>query len=252
MSTRNKYILLRIGCWYPPLPYTVIYMTLYEIGYLTAPLRIILLSQGNGSENCVCVCVFWRWLSSGMLLCAVWWKLTQTSEVLAASIVRVVTHWLMMEAASISETLVNIYQSIRSNNTEDSRLHNHRREDPVNLRVLNKLNDALCKIFWRSSSNIYDVWHESEIEVPNLWKSIYQKKWKDYIKYIFHLFIKLSFEVGIFHYIVKPMYNEIKTIPVQCSVHTISIYTRLILMTFVNNVFLLYVVRFHRFPTRHN
>jgi hypothetical protein len=39
------------------------------------------------------------------------------SEVLAASIIRA-----MMEAASISETSVNVYQTTRRNNPEDSHL----------------------------------------------------------------------------------------------------------------------------------
>jgi hypothetical protein len=36
---------------------------------------------------------------------------------------------LMMEAARTSETLVNFYQTTRRYNTEDSRLHTHRREN---------------------------------------------------------------------------------------------------------------------------
>jgi hypothetical protein len=36
---------------------------------------------------------------------------------------------LMMEAASISETSVNIYQTTRRNNPEDSHLHTRRREN---------------------------------------------------------------------------------------------------------------------------
>jgi hypothetical protein len=33
----------------------------------------------------------WRWLSSGLLCCVVWWKFTDVPEVLAASIIRI--HW---------------------------------------------------------------------------------------------------------------------------------------------------------------
>jgi hypothetical protein len=47
---------------------------------------------------------------------------TDVSEVLAACIIRA-----MMEAASISETSVNFYQTIRRNNPEDSHLHTRRR-----------------------------------------------------------------------------------------------------------------------------
>jgi hypothetical protein len=36
---------------------------------------------------------------------------------------------LMMEAVSTSETLVNIYQTARRYNSEDSHLHTHRREN---------------------------------------------------------------------------------------------------------------------------
>jgi hypothetical protein len=35
----------------------------------------------------------------------------------------------MMEAASTSETSVNLYQTTRRNNPEDSHLHTHRREN---------------------------------------------------------------------------------------------------------------------------
>jgi hypothetical protein len=44
--------------------------------------------------------------------------------VLAASIIS-----LMMEAAGISETSVNFYQTTRRNNPEDSHLHTYRREN---------------------------------------------------------------------------------------------------------------------------
>jgi hypothetical protein len=36
---------------------------------------------------------------------------------------------LMMEAAKTSETLVNVYQTTRRNNPEDSHLRTHRREN---------------------------------------------------------------------------------------------------------------------------
>jgi hypothetical protein len=42
---------------------------------------------------------------------------------------------LMMEAASISETLVNFYQTTRRNNPEDSHLHIRRRENLKSYRV---------------------------------------------------------------------------------------------------------------------
>jgi hypothetical protein len=58
-----------------------------------------------------------RWLSSGLLRRVVWWKFTNVSEVLAACIIA-----LMMEAARISETLVNFYQTTRCYNPEDSNL----------------------------------------------------------------------------------------------------------------------------------
>jgi hypothetical protein len=49
----------------------------------------------------------------------VWWKFIDVSEVLAASIILLIT--LMMEAASTSETLVNFYRTTW-HNTKDSHL----------------------------------------------------------------------------------------------------------------------------------
>jgi hypothetical protein len=46
--------------------------------------------------------------------------LTDALDILTVSIIRVIT--LMLEAASIFETLVNIYQIIRRNNPEDTQL----------------------------------------------------------------------------------------------------------------------------------
>jgi hypothetical protein len=58
-----------------------------------------------------------------MLRPVIWYKVTDVSEVLAASIIRA-----MMEAASTSETSVNFYQTTRRNISEDSHLHARRRE----------------------------------------------------------------------------------------------------------------------------
>jgi hypothetical protein len=50
--------------------------------------------------------------------------------VLAASINRaILLIALMMEAASTSETSVNVYQTTRRNNPEDSHLHSRRSEN---------------------------------------------------------------------------------------------------------------------------
>jgi hypothetical protein len=49
---------------------------------------------------------------------------TNVSDVLAASIIRA-----MMKAAMTPETLVNIYQTTRRYNPEDSHLCTHRREN---------------------------------------------------------------------------------------------------------------------------
>jgi hypothetical protein len=54
--------------------------------------------------------------------------LIEVSEVLTASITRVIIA-LMMEALSISETLVSFYETIWHNIPEDSHLHNRRREN---------------------------------------------------------------------------------------------------------------------------
>jgi hypothetical protein len=72
-------------------------------------------------------------------------RFTDVSEALAASIIRAMRKtleknlglWLlialMMEAASASVTSVNFYQTTRRNNSEDSHLHTHCRE---NLKTL--------------------------------------------------------------------------------------------------------------------
>jgi hypothetical protein len=56
----------------------------------------------------------------------VWQKFTKVSEVFAASIIR---EMMMMEAARISETSVNLYQTTRRYNPEDGHLRTHRREN---------------------------------------------------------------------------------------------------------------------------
>jgi hypothetical protein len=57
------------------------------------------------------------------LLCrAVWHKFTDVLEVPAASIIRGLIA-PMMEAASTSETSVNVYQTTRRNNPDDNHLH---------------------------------------------------------------------------------------------------------------------------------
>jgi hypothetical protein len=57
----------------------------------------------------------------------VWKKFSVVSEMLATSIVTDNLTSLMMEAASISETTVNFFQTTRRNNPEDSHLHIRRR-----------------------------------------------------------------------------------------------------------------------------
>jgi hypothetical protein len=73
-------------------------------------------------------------LSSGMLRRVVWWKFTDISEVLSASIFRAISIIraliaLQMEAVSTSETSVNFYQTTRRNIPEDSHLHTRRCEN---------------------------------------------------------------------------------------------------------------------------
>jgi hypothetical protein len=53
-----------------------------------------------------------------MLRLVVWKKFTDVSKVLAASIIRAII--FLMEAASISETSVNFYQTTRRNISEVS------------------------------------------------------------------------------------------------------------------------------------
>jgi hypothetical protein len=57
-----------------------------------------------------------------------WWMFTNVSEVLTASIIRAITHRLMMEAVSTTETSVNFYQTSRRDIPE-SHLHTCRRKN---------------------------------------------------------------------------------------------------------------------------
>jgi hypothetical protein len=68
-----------------------------------------------------------RWLSSGLLRCVVWYKYTDVSEVLTASIIRAIV--LLMEAARTSETSGNVYQTTRRKSPENSHLHTRRRKN---------------------------------------------------------------------------------------------------------------------------
>jgi hypothetical protein len=65
------------------------------------------------------------------LRCVVWYKFTNVSKVLAASInvSEVLAASMMMEVARTSETMVNFYQTTRRYNPEDSHLRTHRREN---------------------------------------------------------------------------------------------------------------------------
>jgi hypothetical protein len=64
-----------------------------------------------------------------MLRRVVWWKLTDVSEVVTASIVT-----LMMEAVSTSETSANFYQTTRRSIPEDNYLRPRRRwEDNIKM-----------------------------------------------------------------------------------------------------------------------
>jgi hypothetical protein len=49
----------------------------------------------------------------------------------------------MMEAASISKTSINFYQTSRRNNPEDSHRHIHRRENLTSHLVLSELETSL-------------------------------------------------------------------------------------------------------------
>jgi hypothetical protein len=65
-------------------------------------------------------------LSSGFLRHVVWYKFTDVSEVLAATI-RVMA--MMMESASTFQTSVDFYQTTWRNKPEDSHFHARRREN---------------------------------------------------------------------------------------------------------------------------
>jgi hypothetical protein len=62
-----------------------------------------------------------------VLRCVVWQKFTDVSEVFAASNITAIA--LVMEAASISETPADFYQTTRRIIPEDSHLHIRRREN---------------------------------------------------------------------------------------------------------------------------
>jgi RNA binding exosome subunit len=55
----------------------------------------------------------------------VWYKFADVSEVLAALLK------ILMEAASTSETSVNIYETTQRKNSEDSHLHTRSRENLI-------------------------------------------------------------------------------------------------------------------------
>jgi hypothetical protein len=57
----------------------------------------------------------------------VWWKFTDVTELIAASIIRVTSK--PRAPASTSETSVNFYQTTRHNNPQDSHVHTCRREN---------------------------------------------------------------------------------------------------------------------------
>jgi hypothetical protein len=78
----------------------------------------------NNAKTCIQI-TSRRWLSSGFLRHVVWYKSTEVSEVLAASIISA----LMMEAANTSETTVYFYQTTRHNSPEDSHFYTRRREN---------------------------------------------------------------------------------------------------------------------------
>jgi hypothetical protein len=63
-------------------------------------------------------------VSSGMLRRIPWWELTDISEVLTASIIRVGRYMLMMESESNFETAIN--RTTRCNILENGHLHTRR------------------------------------------------------------------------------------------------------------------------------
>jgi hypothetical protein len=78
-----------------------------------------------------------------MLRRVVWYKFTDVSVVLAASIIRAMIA-LIMEAVSTSETSVNFYHTTRHNNPEDSHLHTRRRENLKSYIILNLYQTFNC------------------------------------------------------------------------------------------------------------
>jgi hypothetical protein len=62
-----------------------------------------------------------KMVMSGMLHHVVWWIVTYVSDMLIASIIRLIAH--MIEVLSTSETLISIYQTAGYNIPEGSHLH---------------------------------------------------------------------------------------------------------------------------------
>jgi hypothetical protein len=78
---------------------------------------------------------------------AVWYRFYDVSEVLAALIIREIIV-LMIEAASTSETLVNVYQTALLNNPENRPVHARRREK-LKYPVFNSILDGVqCQMLF--------------------------------------------------------------------------------------------------------
>jgi hypothetical protein len=72
---------------------------------------------------------------------------------------------LMMEAARTSETLVNVCQTTRRHNPEDSHLHNRRRENLKSYRVV-----FICSLFNDAVSGSDYIASNNDNELETIWK----------------------------------------------------------------------------------
>jgi hypothetical protein len=103
----------------------------------------------------------WRWLSSRLLHHVVWWKLTDISEVLAASIIRAILIALMMGATRTSEMFANFYHTTWRNIWEDSYLHTRLHENLKSYQGLPWLAYTYSTVPWLCKSNIHQCHHKN-------------------------------------------------------------------------------------------
>jgi hypothetical protein len=113
----------------------------------------------------------WRWLSFGMLCDVVWYKFTDISGVLTASIIMV-----MMKAVNASETSVNLYQTTWHNIPKDSHLL---RFSLFNAHLYRALFFVSCSVHY---VYIYEIWgsYGCEDVIVGFWV-VTPWRWRQYV-----------------------------------------------------------------------